>query len=198
MGKELKPCPFCGSSNVAQGASQERISVWCFCGARGPDVAFPETCIEPAKPIRECHDLWNRRALPTVTPAEAGGLVDTLRSMSQDDNTRACVSVNVTVSNELAKRLFDVLHAAPKAAAALEAQAEELAATQEKLIKANGELIQRRSEAIDSTGTVKRRDIVHQIALWSDDEGLDLSMGQGDDLASRILSALKAAMEAGR
>lgn len=67
-------------------------------------------------------------ALSTVTPAEVGGLVDMLRSMSHDDNTRACVSVNITVSNDLAKKLFDVLHAAPKAAAALEAQAAELAA----------------------------------------------------------------------
>ena len=56
------------------------------------------------------------------------GLVDTLRSMSHDDNTRACVSVNITASNDLAKKLFDVLHAAPKAATALEAQAAELAA----------------------------------------------------------------------
>lgn len=57
----LKPCPFCGSCNVAQGASGGYISVWCFCGARGPDVAFPDDCIDPATPIRECYDLWNRR-----------------------------------------------------------------------------------------------------------------------------------------
>lgn len=58
---ELLPCPFCGSRNVAQGASSDRISVWCGCGARGPDVAFPQDCIDPVTPIKECHGLWNRR-----------------------------------------------------------------------------------------------------------------------------------------
>ena len=69
--------------------------------------------------------------------AEVGGLVDTLRSMSHDDNTRACVSVNITVSNDLAKKLFDVLHAAPKAATALEDQAAELAAVHQRYVDAN-------------------------------------------------------------
>lgn len=69
--------------------------------------------------------------------AEVGGLVDTLRSMSHDDNTRACVSVNITGSNDLAKKLFDVLHAAPKAATALEAQAAELAAVHQRYVDAN-------------------------------------------------------------
>lgn len=41
-------------------------------------------------------------------------------------------------------------------------------------------------------GAVKVSDIIHQIALWSDDEGLELSMGQGEDLARRIRSALSA------
>jgi hypothetical protein len=39
-------------------------------------------------------------------------------------------------------------------------------------------------------GAVKVSDIIHQIALWADDEGLELSMGQGEDLARRIRSAL--------
>lgn len=49
------------------------------------------------------------------------------------------------------------------------------------------------AEDLSRTGAVKvnRKDVINQIALWSDDEGLDLSMGQGDDLASRILSALE-------
>lgn len=59
----LKPCPFCGNRNVAQGASGGYISVWCFCGARGPDVPFPENC-DPLPPIKECHAAWNRRAEP--------------------------------------------------------------------------------------------------------------------------------------
>jgi len=37
---------------------------------------------------------------------------------------------------------------------------------------------------------MKTSDILSQIALWSDDEGLDLSMGQGDDLARRIMKAV--------
>ena len=74
---ELKPCPFCGSRNVAQGASRERISVWCFCGAQGPDVAFPENCIEPEKPIKECYELWNHRAAP-VPPVVGEDAVERL------------------------------------------------------------------------------------------------------------------------
>lgn len=37
---------------------------------------------------------------------------------------------------------------------------------------------------------VKASDIISQIALWADDEGLELSYGQGADLARRILAAL--------
>ena len=64
---ELLRCPFCGGNNVAQGASADRISVWCFCGARGPDVAFPEHC-DPVPPIDECRAAWNRRAMLAATP----------------------------------------------------------------------------------------------------------------------------------
>lgn len=74
--------------------------------------------------------------------AEVGGLVDTLRSMSHDDNTRACVSVNITASNDLAKKLFDVLHAAQKAATALEAQEAELAAVHQRYVDADESLIE--------------------------------------------------------
>lgn len=38
--------------------------------------------------------------------------------------------------------------------------------------------------------SVKPSAILSQIALWSDDEGLELSMGQGDDLVRRIMSAI--------
>lgn len=68
MGAKLKPCPFCGNPNVAQGASGGYISVWCFCGARGPDVPFPEYCIDPVTPIHECHRLWNRRLALQESP----------------------------------------------------------------------------------------------------------------------------------
>ena len=58
---ELEPCPFCGRKDVAQGASRDYISVWCFCGARGPEVSFPEYG-DPVPPINECRAAWNRRS----------------------------------------------------------------------------------------------------------------------------------------
>ena len=72
---ELKACPFCGSRNVAQGASADRISVWCFCGARGPDVPFPENC-DPVPPIQKCHEAWNRRASLPTEPGQVGEPLD--------------------------------------------------------------------------------------------------------------------------
>ena len=54
------------------------------------------------------------------------------------------------------------------------------------------------TEALSRTGAVKASDIISQIALWSDDEGLDLSFGQGEDLARRILSALEPAEPEGK
>ena len=59
---DLLPCPFCGRINVSQGASSEHISVWCFCGARGPAVSFPDVCIDPASKVAECYAAWNRRS----------------------------------------------------------------------------------------------------------------------------------------
>ena len=59
---DLKPCPFCGSRQVAQGGSRDRLSVWCGnCGTRGPDVPFPEILIEPASRIQQAYALWNHR-----------------------------------------------------------------------------------------------------------------------------------------
>lgn len=69
MTDKLLPCPFCGSRDVAQGSSRERISVWCTCGAQGPSVPFPENCIDPLRPILECHEAWNRRSAPTSETA---------------------------------------------------------------------------------------------------------------------------------
>lgn len=81
MSETLKPCPFCGSNNVAQGASADRISVWCFCGARGPDVAFPEHC-DPVPPIDECRAAWNRRSAPPAPPP-ATELVEALANQHE-------------------------------------------------------------------------------------------------------------------
>lgn len=58
---KVSPCPFCGNRNCAQGSSGGYISVWCDCGARGPEVKFSEYEIEPIVPIRKCIELWNRR-----------------------------------------------------------------------------------------------------------------------------------------
>ena len=79
---DLLPCPFCGSRNVAQGASRERISVWCDCGAQGPDVAFPEIC-DPVPPIEACYELWNRRAA-AQEPAPEGVAVAWMRKWAFD------------------------------------------------------------------------------------------------------------------
>jgi len=78
ISEKLLPCPFCGSANVAQGASRGYISVWCFCGARGPEVEFPDDCIDPVTPIRECHAAWNRRAALARAEANAGEPVVTV------------------------------------------------------------------------------------------------------------------------
>jgi len=61
---ELLPCPFCGGNFVAQGASRGYISVWCDCGARGPDIKFSEDG-DLLPPIYECYAAWNRRAAET-------------------------------------------------------------------------------------------------------------------------------------
>lgn len=63
--ERLRPCPFCGRTNVAQGASRDFISVWCTCGARGPDVPFPQDC-DPLPPILKCYEAWNRRTPDTA------------------------------------------------------------------------------------------------------------------------------------
>ena len=81
---DLLPCPFCGATNVAQGASAEEISVWCFCGARGPSVDFPEVCIDPASKVQECRALWNARAPSTPDVANILALID--HHVTDDDD----------------------------------------------------------------------------------------------------------------
>lgn len=82
---ELLPCPFCGGTFVAQGASGGYISVWCDCGARGPDVKFPEVG-DPVPPIQKCYEAWNRRA--ALSPAHEGVGVE-VRELEWIDHTGA-------------------------------------------------------------------------------------------------------------
>lgn len=117
----LEPCPFCGGNNVAQGASADRISVWCFCGARGPDVAFPEHC-DPGPPIDECRSAWNRRAPLSRVPApepvakapprephdgmiEAGE--ETLRAGEEWGRTKCAAEVWTAMYDEWSKQFGD-------------------------------------------------------------------------------------------
>lgn len=127
-----------------------------------------------------------RAYLSTVIPAEVARMVDTLRSMSHDDNTRACVSVNITVSNDLAKKLFDVLHAAPKAATALEAQAAELAAVKAERGAAREYAMQarlRENAAEDARVSAVSRASRTEAALAETRKALDglLKQFEGDD-----------------
>lgn len=47
-----------------------------------------------------------------------------------------------------------------------------------------------RRKRCQTAASIKRGDLVSVIARWSDDEGLDLSFGQGDDLAGRLSALL--------
>lgn len=83
--RELEPCPFCGSRDVAQGASRGFISVWCRCGAQGPRVAFPEDCIDPHVPILKCFEAWNRHASrPTREEIRDEALEERIREDERD------------------------------------------------------------------------------------------------------------------
>lgn len=79
LDEKLKPCPFCGGTFVAQGASRGYISVWCDCGARGPETKFPDDC-DPLPPIHDCYAAWNRRAYLDATQAQAPDVVEALRN----------------------------------------------------------------------------------------------------------------------
>ena len=105
--------------------------------------------------------------------AEVGGLVDTLRSMSHDDNTSACVSVNITASNDLAKKLFDVLHAAQKAATALEAQEAELAAVHQRYVDADESRIDAEAALAEARKALKPFALVAEHDISEDEADSD-------------------------
>lgn len=57
---KLKPCPFCGSSDVNSGGDDKVVGVWCNnCGATGPNVYLT---------INGDFD-WNTRATPSAQEA---------------------------------------------------------------------------------------------------------------------------------
>lgn len=66
-GNELKPCPFCGSENVAfmqyKHAAGPRWRVFCFGCTAQVDPGY-------AQQPHQVTDLWNRRQQDTNTPKE--------------------------------------------------------------------------------------------------------------------------------
>ena len=62
MTEQLKPCPFCNSTNVKQGGDDKIVGVWCEnCGASGPNGYLT---------INGDFD-WNTRPAPPAVDREA-------------------------------------------------------------------------------------------------------------------------------
>jgi Lar family restriction alleviation protein len=64
MSEQLKPCPFCGSSNIGTHGTDKDVVKWCSCrdcGANGPisTTKSPEWG-------------WNRRVRPTPSQSASG------------------------------------------------------------------------------------------------------------------------------
>lgn len=78
MSDELKPCPFCGTTDrlevrrPMQPAASDYRAVWCdrcgFWGPRGQDAAAPHERGKPRPPRIDARlsaiEAWNRRACP--------------------------------------------------------------------------------------------------------------------------------------
>lgn len=63
MSETLKPCPFCGSSNLCNGHGSK---IFCFdCGAEGPTARWQRGI---GSPVVERAKQWNRRTTPTADP----------------------------------------------------------------------------------------------------------------------------------
>jgi Lar family restriction alleviation protein len=72
---DLKPCPFCGSSNVAHGQFTEGVQVSCLqCDVSGPLVKESIDCSFQAlqDAVNDARSLWNQRAdlVPAVVDTE--------------------------------------------------------------------------------------------------------------------------------
>lgn len=58
---DLKPCPFCGTTPLAHGVDgSSMVSIWCTCGARGPDTGFD--VFNAQCDIDMANKQWNTRA----------------------------------------------------------------------------------------------------------------------------------------
>lgn len=83
MGEELKPCPFCGGAAGVQHMGPLQWRVICQrtpwpCFARGPIASLRRTAVS----------LWNRRAFPKVTRAEAERSVKIVRRLTSPKRKR--------------------------------------------------------------------------------------------------------------
>lgn len=59
MGKDLKPCPFCGSENVEYTFSENQGYIVCMdCLANGP---FSNWGSDPKCLVQAAVDVWNKR-----------------------------------------------------------------------------------------------------------------------------------------
>lgn len=80
MSQELKPCPFCGSTNIE--LCHTNISVVCgYCAAEGP---FGDADMEVAI------ESWNSRAEPTVTCRIYGHPLHVCAECNHEHATQAC------------------------------------------------------------------------------------------------------------
>lgn len=65
MGAKLKPCPFCGSTDLLPsfyaGNDEIELGVACdSCNAEGPTVTFPKEA-DRTEAIKRAHAAWNER-----------------------------------------------------------------------------------------------------------------------------------------
>lgn len=76
MSENLKPCPFCGGTDLQYGIRDRNrwgwlVYVWCdTCGIDGPWI-----CVENTRDIHRASEPWNRRNTVTLTERETGWTV---------------------------------------------------------------------------------------------------------------------------
>lgn len=75
MSEELKPCPFCGGTDIAISVDENQGNKWgsavCYsCSAVGPEVRTGYETYPEASWRAEAAAEWNRRASPTPHTTE--------------------------------------------------------------------------------------------------------------------------------